>query len=66
MFHVQLSINLSDFETAVAFYSRLFGAEPTQLRTAYANFTIDDPPLKAGTELARQRTLRPDQRREPA
>lgn len=43
---VQLSINVSDFDAAVAFYSRLFGAEPAKLRPGYANFAIDDPPLK--------------------
>lgn len=46
MSRVQLSINVSDLDTAVAFYSRLFGAEPAKLRPGYANFAIDDPPLK--------------------
>jgi lactoylglutathione lyase len=43
---VQLSINVSDFDAAVAFYARLFGAAPAKLRPGYANFAIDDPPLK--------------------
>jgi catechol 2,3-dioxygenase-like lactoylglutathione lyase family enzyme len=46
MSRVQLSINVSDFDAAVAFYSRLFGAVPAKLRPGYANFAIDDPPLK--------------------
>jgi catechol 2,3-dioxygenase-like lactoylglutathione lyase family enzyme len=46
MSRVQLSINVSDFDAAVAFYSRLFGAQPAKLRPGYANFAIDDPPLK--------------------
>jgi len=46
MSRVQLSINVSDFDAAVAFYSRLFGAEPAKVRPGYANFAIDDPPLK--------------------
>jgi catechol 2,3-dioxygenase-like lactoylglutathione lyase family enzyme len=46
MSRVQLSINVSDFDAAVAFYSRLFGAEPAKLRPGYANFAIADPPLK--------------------
>jgi catechol 2,3-dioxygenase-like lactoylglutathione lyase family enzyme len=46
MSRVQLSINVSDFEAAVAFYSRLFGTAPAKLRPGYANFAIDDPPLK--------------------
>jgi catechol 2,3-dioxygenase-like lactoylglutathione lyase family enzyme len=46
MSRVQLSINVSDFDAAVAFYSRLLGTEPAKLRPEYANFAIDDPPLK--------------------
>ena len=46
MSRVQLSINVSDFDAAVAFYSRLFGAGPAKLRPGYANFAIADPPLK--------------------
>jgi catechol 2,3-dioxygenase-like lactoylglutathione lyase family enzyme len=46
MSRVQLSINVSDLGAAVAFYSRLFGTEPEKLRPGYANFAIDDPPLK--------------------
>ena len=46
MSRVQLSINVSDFDAAVAFYSRLFGTEPAKLRPGYANFAVDDPPLK--------------------
>jgi len=46
MSRVQLSINVSDFDAAVAFYSRLFGAAHAKLRPGYANFALDDPPLK--------------------
>jgi catechol 2,3-dioxygenase-like lactoylglutathione lyase family enzyme len=46
MSRLQLSINVSDLGAAVAFYSRLFGAAPAKLRPGYANFAIDDPPLK--------------------
>jgi catechol 2,3-dioxygenase-like lactoylglutathione lyase family enzyme len=46
MSRVQLSINVTDFDAAVAFYSRLFGTAPAKLRPGYANFAIDDPPLK--------------------
>lgn len=46
MSRLQLSINVSDLDAAVAFYSRLFGAGPAKLRPGYANFAIDDPPLK--------------------
>jgi catechol 2,3-dioxygenase-like lactoylglutathione lyase family enzyme len=43
---VQLALNVSDMDAAVAFYSRLFGAEPAKRRPGYANFAIADPPLK--------------------
>jgi hypothetical protein len=46
MSRVQLSVNVSDFGVAVAFYSRLFGTAPAKLRPGYANFAVDDPPLK--------------------
>jgi catechol 2,3-dioxygenase-like lactoylglutathione lyase family enzyme len=46
MSRAQLSINVSDFDAAVAFYSRLFGTGPAKLQPGYANFAIDDPPLK--------------------
>lgn len=46
MSSVQLSINVSDLGAAVAFYSRLFGTRPAKLRPGYANFAIEDPPLK--------------------
>ncbi len=46
MSRVQLSINVSDFDAAVAFYSLLFGTAPAKLRPGYANFAVEDPPLK--------------------
>jgi catechol 2,3-dioxygenase-like lactoylglutathione lyase family enzyme len=46
MSRVQLALNVSDLEAAVDFYSRLFGAEPAKRRPGYANFAIDQPPLK--------------------
>jgi catechol 2,3-dioxygenase-like lactoylglutathione lyase family enzyme len=46
MSRVQLALNVSDLESAVAFYSKLFGAEPAKRRPGYANFAIADPPLK--------------------
>jgi catechol 2,3-dioxygenase-like lactoylglutathione lyase family enzyme len=46
MSRIQLSIDVGDFDAAVAFYSRLFGVAPAKLRPGYANFVIDDPPLK--------------------
>ncbi len=46
MSRVQLALNVSDLGAAVAFYSKLFGADPAKVRTGYANFAITDPPLK--------------------
>ena len=46
MSRVQLALNVSDLEGAIGFYSKLFGAEPAKRRPGYANFAIDEPPLK--------------------
>jgi catechol 2,3-dioxygenase-like lactoylglutathione lyase family enzyme len=43
---VQLALNVSDIEEAVAFYSKLFGTQPAKRQPGYANFAIVDPPLK--------------------
>lgn len=46
MSRVQLALNVSDLDEAVAFYSRLFGTEPAKRRPGYANFAVAEPPLK--------------------
>ena len=46
MSRLQLAINVTDLDAAIAFYSRLFGAEPAKIKPGYANFAITDPPLK--------------------
>jgi catechol 2,3-dioxygenase-like lactoylglutathione lyase family enzyme len=43
---LQLALNVSDIDQAVAFYAALFGTEPAKRRPGYANFAIADPPLK--------------------
>lgn len=43
---LQLSINVSDLEAAVDFYTRLFGVQPAKVKPGYANFAIHEPPLK--------------------
>ncbi len=43
---VQLALNVPDLDEAVAFYSKLFAAEPAKRRPGYANFAITEPPLK--------------------
>ncbi|MFY1688024.1 ArsI/CadI family heavy metal resistance metalloenzyme [Plantactinospora sp. WMMB782] len=46
MSRVQLALRVSDLEGSVAFYSKLFGVEPAKRRPGYANFAIEEPPLK--------------------
>jgi catechol 2,3-dioxygenase-like lactoylglutathione lyase family enzyme len=46
MSRVQLALNVDDLDEAVAFYSKLFSAEPAKLKPGYANFAIVEPPLK--------------------
>ncbi|HEX6525630.1 MAG TPA: ArsI/CadI family heavy metal resistance metalloenzyme [Streptosporangiaceae bacterium] len=43
---VQLALNVNDLGESIAFYTRLFGAEPAKVRPGYANFAITSPPLK--------------------
>lgn len=43
---IQLAINVDDIDAAVAFYARLFDAEPHKRRPGYANFALTKPPLK--------------------
>src|SRR5689334_473948 len=46
MSRVQLALNVSDLDTAIEFYSKLFGTEPAKVRPGYANFAVAEPPLK--------------------
>jgi catechol 2,3-dioxygenase-like lactoylglutathione lyase family enzyme len=46
MSRVQLALRVADLEGSVAFYSKLFGAQPAKRRPGYANFAIAEPPLK--------------------
>jgi catechol 2,3-dioxygenase-like lactoylglutathione lyase family enzyme len=46
MSRLQLALNVTDIDQAVAFYATLFGTEPAKRRPGYANFAIADPPLK--------------------
>ena len=43
---VQLAVNVADLDEAVEFYSKLFDTPPAKVRPGYANFAVDDPPLK--------------------
>ncbi|GAB3148478.1 ArsI/CadI family heavy metal resistance metalloenzyme [Micromonospora sonneratiae] len=46
MSRVQLALRVSDLEGSIAFYSKLFDTEPAKRRPGYANFAIENPPLK--------------------
>ena len=46
MSRVQLAINVENLDEAIDFYSRLFDAVPGKVKPGYANFAIDEPPLK--------------------
>ena len=46
MSRIQLALNVSNLEEAVDFYSRFFKSEPAKMRPGYANFALDEPPLK--------------------
>lgn len=43
---LQLALNVKNLDEAIAFYSKMFDAEPARLRPGYANFAIANPPLK--------------------
>jgi catechol 2,3-dioxygenase-like lactoylglutathione lyase family enzyme len=43
---VQLALNVENLEQAITFYSNLFGVEVNKRKPGYANFAIDQPPLK--------------------
>jgi predicted enzyme related to lactoylglutathione lyase len=43
---IQLALNVDDVSEAAAFYEKMFGVPPHKVRDGYANFAIEDPPLK--------------------
>jgi catechol 2,3-dioxygenase-like lactoylglutathione lyase family enzyme len=43
MKRMHIGLKVDDLEEAVAFYSRLFGAEPTLERPDYAKWMLEDP-----------------------
>lgn len=46
MSRLQLALNVSNLDEAVAFYTKLFATEPAKIRPGYANFAVAEPPLK--------------------
>ena len=42
----QLALNVNDLDEAIVYYSKLFGVPVNKRKPGYANFAIDEPPLK--------------------
>lgn len=40
-----LAINVRDVEQSIGFYKKMFGIEPSKVRTGYAKFDVHNPPL---------------------
>jgi catechol 2,3-dioxygenase-like lactoylglutathione lyase family enzyme len=43
---LQLGLNVQDLDEAIDFYSKMFGTTPAKIKPGYANFAIENPPLK--------------------
>lgn len=43
---LQLALDVDDLAEAIDFYSKMFDTEPAKVREGYANFAVEDPPLK--------------------
>lgn len=46
MSRVQLALNVANVDAAVDFYEKLFATPVAKRKPGYANFEIEDPPLK--------------------
>ena len=46
MSRLQLALNVSNLDEAIHFYSKFFDTEPAKVRPGYANFAVENPPLK--------------------
>lgn len=46
MSRVQLALNVANLDEAIEFYTKLFATSPSKVRTGYANFAVEEPPLK--------------------
>lgn len=46
MSRLQLALNVDNLDDAIEFYRTFFNAEPAKRRAGYANFSIENPPLK--------------------
>lgn len=46
MSRVQLALNVGDLDAAIDHYTKMFGVGPAKVRDGYANFAVENPPLK--------------------
>jgi len=42
----QLALNVQDLQQSIDYYSKMFNASPHKVKPGYANFAINNPPLK--------------------
>src|SRR5215207_9370330 len=40
-----LALNVGSVETSIEFYKKMLGIEPSKVRTGYAKFDVQNPPL---------------------
>lgn len=43
---LQLALNVKDLEASIDYYQKLFGVEIAKRKPGYANFEVNEPPLK--------------------
>ena len=43
---LQLALNVRNIEESIGYYSKLFDTQPHKRKKGYANFEIENPPLK--------------------
>jgi len=43
---LQLALNVENLDEAIEFYTKMFDSKPAKIKPGYANFAIENPPLK--------------------
>ncbi len=43
---VQLALNVDNLDESIDFYTKMFNTAPAKVKDGYANFAIENPPLK--------------------
>ena len=43
---LQLALNVTDLDEAIDFYSKMFDTAPYKVKSGYANWEVENPPLK--------------------